>query len=237
MKIYLMLLMVLMAFIQSTPARDSFEYSQSYTILIGGRAAGREKVNEKLNNAGQVVATSEHEYFMADGAATKHMAFSTKMVLSKGSNEPISYRYEYLDVDSSDFYEVTIKGGQITRNLRRGDQSSEVTVPFLPGMVIVDFNVYHQYDYLIRKYDSKKGGKQSFSNFIPIIGNEIPVNVTFAGDSALELNKNILPVRNFRIEFVGVLAANASVDKSGRLIRLQIPQQDLEVLRDDLLPK
>ncbi len=41
---------------------------------------------------------------------------------------------------------------------------------------------------------------------------------------------------NYKIEFVGISGGSLSVDKNGRLVRLVIPNQDLEVLRKDLLP-
>ena len=53
-------------------------------------------------------------------------------------------------------------------------------------MVILDFNVYHQYDYLIRKYDMKKRGRQVFANFIPVIGNDIPLAITFLDNEKLK---------------------------------------------------
>jgi len=104
-----------------------------------------------------------------------------------------------------------------------------------PNMVILDFNVYHQYDYLVGRYDSKKGGKQSFADFIPLIGNDIPVTIISLGDSNLRLDKGVLPVKNFRVECAGLWTGNLSVDKKGRLVQLSIPAQDLEVVRSNLL--
>jgi hypothetical protein len=102
-------------------------------------------------------------------------------------------------------------------------------------MVILDFNVYHQYDYLLHKYNAKKGGRQTFSNFLPVIGYDIPIALSFLGNSTIETQREPIAIRKFRIEFVGIWSGTLSVDKAGRLIQLSIPAQDLEVLRSDLI--
>lgn len=227
---------ILLSFVQQVQAQRAADYSQSYAVLIKGVLAGHEKVSESVNEAGQLISVSEHELIVSDGLVSKSMAFSTRMVFSKDGRDPLSYTYAYAG-ESGDSYDVTIKDGQISRLLRRGGRTSDVTVPFQPGMVILDFNVYHQYDYLLRKYDIKKGGRQSFADFVPIIGSDIPIYLTYLGDSTFECKKGTIPVKDYRIEFIGIYMGQVSVDNNGRLVRLQIPNQDLEVLREDLFIK
>ena len=212
-------------------------YSESYAILIKGAPAGSEIVKEQSDSNGDTVSTSDHEILINDGLEAKQMKFSTRMVLAKNTGIPVSYSYWYTSGNTGDSYDVTIKNGQITRVLNRGGRTSEVTVPLLPDMVFVDHNVYHQYDFLVRKYDFKKGGRQTFANFIPVIGNDIPVALTFIGDDKLNLQTGSIQIRNFRIEFVGIWGGTLSVTKEGRLVRLLVPTQDLEVVRRDLLPE
>ncbi len=237
MKLLSLLLIISLGIVQVLPAADKEEYSQTYAIFINGARSGHEKVVENLNEEGQMVSTSEHDLIISDGLETKHMAFSTKMIFSKNSFDPISYTYEYTEGNTGDSYEVTIKDAQITRNLRKGGRTSEVKAPFTPGMVILDYNVYHQYDYLVRRYDKKKRGKQSFANFLPVIGLDIPISLTHLGDSSLPFDKKDVPVINFSVEFASIGTAMLSVDANNRLVRLQIPSQGIEVIREDLLPK
>jgi hypothetical protein len=216
-------------------ARDpDVHYSQSYTIIIKGETAGTETVMEKYGHAGELISTSEHEISLTDKLETKRMTFSTKMVLSKASFTPISYDYRYTTGEFGDSYNVAVKDGQITRTLNKAGMKSESAIPFLPNMVILDYNVYHQYDYLIRKYDDKKKGPQVFADFIPLIGNDIKLVVTFLGDEKLEFNKSALPIKKYSVEFPGILSGTLSMDKSGRLVRLVVPAQDLQVVRKDL---
>jgi hypothetical protein len=234
--IFLLLGLVLSPFNEPVDERDNAAgYSQTYTILIKGSVAGSEIVTEKITETGDRISDSEHDIIITDGLETKRMTFATRMVLSKDTLRPISYTYKYTTGNTGDSYDVAVKDAKVTRTLRRGGHTSEVTVPLQPDMVILDFNVYHQYDYLVRRYDNKKGGRQSFADFIPLIGSDIPIALTFLGNSILELEKGKLPVRNFRIEFVGIRTGTVSIDKNGRLVQLLISDQDLEVVRKDLL--
>ena len=211
-------------------------YTQSYAILIKGELAGIENVTESANQTGDILSASEHEIYISDGLSTKRMAFTTKMQLAKSTYVPVSYSYKYTAGDLGDSYEVAIKGALIRRMLTRSGRTSEATAPVQPNTVILDFNVYHLYDYLIRRYDAVKGGRQVFSDFVPLIGNDIQLALTMMGDTELKYPKGSLAVSNYRVEFVGIAGGTFSVDKNKRLVRLVIPAQDLEVVRKDLLP-
>jgi len=208
-------------------------YSQSYTILINGVPAGSEVVTEK-HEGGNIISSSEHEIFVTDGTETKRMAFVAKTVLSKDSSRPVSYTCRYTSGGSDDSYEVQVDAGHISRTLTRGGHTSEVSVPLRPDTVILDFNVYHQYDHLIRRYDSRKGGRQMFADFLPVIGSDIPIALTSLGSGTIPHPNGMLNVKHFRIEFINIFSGTLSVDEHGRLVRLIIPAQELEVLRSDL---
>jgi hypothetical protein len=216
---------------QATPA-----YTQGYSILIKGEPAGTEKVKETIEKDGSLLAVSEHEILISDGLETKRMAFVTTMRLAKESLAPVHYSYKYTSGESGDFYEVNVKDGTITRLLSRGGRTSEATVAVQPEQVILDFSVYHQYDYLVRRYDFKKRGTQTFQNFIPLIGSNMPLQLTLVGDGKLDTPSGSIAVRNFKVEYVGLWGAVFSTDSNNRLVRLVAPGQELEVVRTDLLP-
>jgi hypothetical protein len=211
-------------------------YSQSYAILIKGTLAGSETVTETTSESGDLVSMSDHEILVSDGLETKQMKFSTKMVLAKSSWTPISYAYKYTTGGTGDSYEVAVKNAKLTRILNRSGRTSELNAPAPLNMVIVDFNVYNQYDYLIRKYDVAKGGRQLFADFVPLVGDDISLALTYLGNVDLKFERGSIPSKNFKVEFVGIWSASLFVDADGRLLRLLIPAQDLEVVRKDLLP-
>jgi hypothetical protein len=101
-------------------------------------------------------------------------------------------------------------------------------------MVIVDFNVYYQYENLISRYDRKKKGTQVFDNFIPVIGSDIPLKVTLLGDETLRFNGNNIEASRFMVEYADIHTVTISVDKNNRLVVLENPAQELKVIRKDL---
>lgn len=211
------------------------EYAQSYLILINGEPVGSESVRETVGDDGTLTAVSAHEIIISDGNQASRMAYTARMVFS-AERELVSYGYRYTSGSSGDSFEVTVNAGQLTRVLTRSGQTSEITVPFTPDMVIFDFNVYHQADYVAARYDADKGGAQTFANFIPVVGADLPLVVTAAGTARVETAAGAVPVRNFRLELVGLWTGNLVVDGRNRLVRLSIPARNLEVVRADLVP-
>ncbi len=211
-------------------------YSQTYAIFIRGTLAGTETVREQIEKDGSLVCSSQHEMLVTDGLEIKRLAFETKSVFDKNTPVPREYSFQYTSGDTRDYCELTIKDGKINRVLSRGGNLIESTDELLPGTVILDFNVYHQYDLLPRLYDFKKGGRQLFTIFIPVIGSGLPLAITRLEDGNLDYGKGTIPVRNFKIEIVGVRTGNFSTDTNGRLVRIIMREQDLEVVRKDLVP-
>ena len=214
-------------------------YAQTYVIMIENEYAGTETVTEEKDRSGAIIHTSEHELLVNDGQAKNRMAFSTRMVFSRGAKNLQTYVCWYKtgqNGNSGDSYDVSVKDGRITRVLTRSGQSVEITTPFTQNMVIVDFNVYYQYEYLINRYDRKKKGTQLFNNFIPVIGNDIPMKVTFIGNETLRFDETDIETSRFRVESADIHTATLFVDKNNRLVVLENPSQELRVIRKDLLP-
>jgi hypothetical protein len=233
MTILLLWLSILAGFLPQTEPAPL--YSQTYAIFIHGSLAGTETVSERMDKDGNRVCSSQHEMLVTDGLETKRMVFETNTVFVKDSTVPMSYSYKYLS-GSRDYCDVTVKGGKIVRVLSRAGNISETSAVMQPGTVIMDVNVFHPYDVVARLYDFKKRGRQVLSNFIPVIGSDVPLAVTWLEDSKLDYGKGTIPVRNFRVESAGMRVGNFSTDMNGRLVRVIMREQDLEVIRKDLVP-
>jgi hypothetical protein len=212
-------------------------YVQTYSILIKGAPSGTEQVKEELDRDGHLLSTSEHEIFVTDGLELKRLAFTTTMILSKKDLQPISYSCAYTSGETHDSYGLTIKAGTITRTLTRGGHSTESSGPVQPGLVVIDFNVYHHYDYLVGQYDAKKKGRQTFEDYLPLLGTTVPIALTQLDAADLVFGKIKVRAHNYKMEFIGIWSGTLSMDEGGRLVRLAVPSQDLEVVRKDLVPE
>ena len=211
-------------------------YFQEYTILIRQALAGGEQVTERLDSDGNLVASSKSEILVTDGLETKRMSFETTMVRSK-KDRVLSYSYRYTSGSSGDGYDVRVKDGKIERILRRSGQTNTVSVPYPANGVLVDYNVYYQYDYLVRRYDEEKGGRQTFANFIPIVGSDLPLMLTRLEDSELRFEKGTIAVKNYKVGLSTIWGGILSMDHNGRIVRLYVENQQIEVIRTDLLPE
>ncbi len=206
-------------------------YRQTYEVMLRGQPAGTEIVTERTDGNGNLVSSSEHDLLVSDGLETKRVAFTTELVLAKGSRTPIRYELRYTSGESHDSCVVTVAGNRLVRMLTRGSRKSETETPMQPSLVIVESNVYHLYEHLPSKYDGKKGGRQTFQAYLPPVGAAIPAALTLLGEDDIATPAGTVHVRNFKFEFVGLTNALLSVDMSGRLVRFANPEQELEVLR------
>ncbi len=220
----------------SVPQESVPLYYQEYTILIRQALAGGEQVTERLDSDGNLVASSKSEMFLTDGLETKRMSFETTMVRSK-KDRVLSYSYGYTSGTSGDGYDVSVKNGKIERILRRSGRTNTVSAPYPANGVLVDYNVYYQYDYLVRRYDEKKGGQQTFANFIPIVGSDLPLMLTRLEDSELRFEKGTIAVKNYKVGLSTIWGGILSMDHAGRIVRLYVQNQQIEVIRTDLLPE
>ena len=214
---------------QKVPA--SAPPTRTFQIFLKGEAAGTEVVSESTDKDGNLVLRSEHEMLVSDGLEIKRVAFTTAAVLAKESLQPLHYRMQYTSGASHDSCEVKANGRQLTRILTRGSRTSETSTTITPGTVLLESNVYYLYEYLVRQYDAKKGGRQMFQAYLPPVGAEVPAALTRMQDSSLETPGGSVPVHNFRFEFVALANAVLSVDTAGRLVRFVNPTQEVEIRR------
>jgi hypothetical protein len=211
-------------------------YSQEYLVFLNGSPAGTESVEER-SAKDALISTSTHDIIVVEGIERKRLTFTTSLRLEKATYAPLDYSCNYTSGNSGDSYHVSVRKGMVTRALTRAGHTSESAMPAKPGMVLVDFNVFHHFDYLLRRYDPKKAGRQTFFNFIPLIASDITLAMTRLEDTELTGGKKTVAVRNFKIEMVGVWLGIASFDGDGRLVRLLIQDKGIEVLRKDVQPE
>jgi len=236
-----LLVKLLLCFLLTTPVQQSADapapYAQSYSIFIKGLLAGKEEVAEHLDEDGNLVTDSQHEFLLTAGLRDNRMAFVTTMVLAKKDASLLRYTYRMTSGTAGDSYEVRVHGGNLVRTLKRDGKISEGGQPMEPDILIVDYNVYHHYDNLVRRYNVEQGGKQTFKNFLPLIATTLTIALTRLEDTELEHSRGKIAVRNFRVEHVGLWAGTMSVDDEMRLVRLVVKDMYLEVLRQDVAPE
>lgn len=209
-------------------------YAQTYIVYVRGEQSGVERVSEIPGEGGTVTSRSEHEITVSDGLHTQQMVFETALTLKGEARTPTYCSLKYNPGLDGDYYEVWVRDGRIRRLLSRAGQKSETEGSWDSAGVIFDFNVYHHYDYIIGRYDHSVGGRQLLRAYIPVTGAELSLALTRLEDEEIDSQSGKIAIRNFRVELVGVFTGQLAVDKANRLVRLQVYDKDLVVVRQDL---
>jgi uncharacterized protein len=98
--------------------------------------------------------------------------------------------------------------------------------------LILENNVWHQYHFLIQRYDKQKGGLQQFKAFVPSIMQTIPVTLELKGTT------NPLPDKAKKLErYAVVLAGSVNLeiltDDKGKLVYLSELAHKADAVREE----
>jgi len=113
----------------------------------------------------------------------------------------------------------------------------EATAQTDANAVILENNVWHQYQFLINRYDKQKGGAQSFKAFVPSIMQTLSVSLELR-DSRARFNQNqqsasLQRIDYYRLKVTDRLLLDVLTDTNGKLIYVRVPSQHSEVVREE----
>ena len=227
---------------KSTPAPALSLLSEDkgkLTIKLGSRTVGHEEF-EIAPSGGGWLAKGTAEIKPPDGASSK---VSGSLTLQP-DGAPISYEWTS-QADKTNSAHILFANGvaKITLEMEGGRPctSPEIADPnrkypcffeqdlsfTTPRIAVLDNNLYHQYAVLARLYDWSKKGVQTFSALIPqeLTPGSITVEATGAA-SAEGKNYEGLKVTTSDLEILLL------VDTNHRLMRLEVPDAKVSVIRD-----
>ena len=98
-------------------------------------------------------------------------------------------------------------------------------------VTILDDNVFHHYLILSKRYDLCRGGIQEFSAFVPQQFLAGGITVSEVGKEEVEIADQPFWLRRFRVD-TGEMIVNYWLDSDLRLIKLAIPDSEVEVVRE-----
>jgi len=226
---------ILAAVVPSTPYPQSpppsaFNDQGTFIISQAGRPMGTEKFSIR-SSSNQILAQGEVTLLYEDSGRAVNIHTFPKLVLSS-KLEPISYAW---DEKSPDIYhlEVDFRSSPARSVLKKSNGKEDVRV-FRLGLdlVILDNNIFHQYELLVRRYLASPGGIQAFNGFIP--QEALPGGLAVA-DAGTAETKGRGKKKNLRhlIVTTNTLRVDLWVDNLGRLDRLLSPSAELEVVRKE----
>jgi hypothetical protein len=193
------------------------------TIKLGGQTVGHEEF-EIAPSGGGWLAKGTAEIKPPEGASSK---VSGSLTL-QGNGAPISYDWS-AQAEKTNGAHVLFANGVASITLEmQGARPFQQDLSFgSPMIAVLDNNLYHQYAVLARIYDWSKGGVQTFPVIIPQELTPGSITVQSAG-SATSDGKTYegLKVISSDLEILLLL------DSNHRLMRLEVPDAKVSVIRD-----
>jgi hypothetical protein len=193
------------------------------TIKLGGQTVGHEEF-EISPSAGGWLARGTAEIKPPEGASSK---VSGSLTL-QGNGAPISYDWS-AQAEKTNGAHVLFANGVASITLEmQGARPFQQDLSFgSPLIAVLDNNLYHQYAVLARIYDWSKGGAQTFPVIIPqeLTPGSITVQSTGSATSDGKTYEG-LKVTSSDLQIILLL------DTSHRLMRLEVPDAKVSVIRD-----
>jgi len=210
-----------------------------FTIKLAGQTVGHEEF-EIAPSGGGWLAKGTADIKPPEGAASK----VTGSLTLQSDGEPISYEWT-AQTDKTNGAHVLFANGvaRITLEMQgaRPCSAAEIADPHrtqpcffeqdlsfnTPLIAVFDNNLYHQYAVLARIYDWSKGGEQTFPVLIPQELTPGSVKVLSAGSASADgKTYESLKVTSSDLEILLLL------DSAHRLIRLEVPDAKVSVIRE-----
>ena len=210
-----------------TPA--STPQSTGYTVFVRGAPVGREDVTVRTGPEGTTV-TSQGRLSAPLNAVTRLAEFryapdwTAQLFVVDGTinGGPVNIK-------------TTFDGGMAASQGVQGGTNISTTHAVDPRTIILPNGIFSAYAALALRLASIDEPAKLRAYVLPIV--EIDVRITSVSADSIQLGNEILEVRRYDLVFEnprGELAATLMATRAGSLIRLNIPAEGLDFVRDDV---
>ncbi|MFZ0821605.1 MAG: hypothetical protein WAM91_16190 [Candidatus Acidiferrales bacterium] len=206
---------------QKNSASVFSEDKGKFAIVIGGQTVGTEDFS----------ISHEGDHWVARGTTEFHVQTGSYKVIGElrlnAAGAPLKYVWTTEgDKKASSTTEFDGLTAKITLNLGNGDKPISQDFTFASPVVVLDNNLYHQYEVLARVYNWAAGGPQNFAVLIPQQQTPGMVTAESRGSTMLDgMRFDQLAVHTTNLELMLYL------DAAHRLIRLSVPASNAEIRR------
>jgi len=195
-----------------------------FTIKLAGQTVGHEEF-EIAPAEGGWLAKGTADIKTPEGPASK----ITGALTLQPDGAPISYQWTAQNEKTNGAHIIFANGvANITLEIQGATRPFDQTFSFgTPLVAVLDNNLYHQYALLARLYDWAKGGEQTFPVLIPQELTPGSVKLLSSGSATADgKTYEGLKVSTSDLEILLLL------DSSHRLMRLEVPDAKVSVIRD-----
>ena len=224
-----MLLLAGPAAARQQPSQQPASTTHGYTVFVGGTVVGHENVTVEATANGITIA------------GKGRLSGSLDIVMRRVE---VRYRADWTPevfeleatVNGGDTVLQTIFSGQnaVTTGVDGGQRIAQTNV--VPSQVLILPNVFFgSYEALTRQLGGAVAG-QEFPAFLGA-GSQGALRLTSAGTERMQIGTSTFDVRRYVLSFAnsrGTSVLNLYADENGSLLRVNIPAQGIDVMREDL---
>ena len=195
----------------------------SFTISMNGRTVGRENFRISATTRGDVVE------YVASAVVTYGDRRVSPELRTSAEGTVLSYEVTTKTGATSESWSGAVAGSRLNTRIEsgRGTAAREYIVP--AGTLVVDDEIMHHNWFLALR--SHSGG-------MPVVvprRTDVKANVTMStvGEETLQIGNHDLTATHLRAQVAGSEVRDIWVDKSGRLLKVALPERGLVAIRDD----
>lgn len=223
---WVILLMVPAAAI-SQPARGST--TTGYTVFLSGTPIGRESIT--------ISSTADATTISSQGRLTAPLDLTLRSAEFKyrPDGSPVSLSLDAITNGFNLSLNTVFADDMATTEGLQGTNPIQVSHPVAPQTIIHVNGVFASYAGLARRLGAAAGGESLRMYVVP--QTEIGVSVKTVQTERMQIGTAFLDVRRYELGIEnpgGELLLNLTTDDVGNLVRISIPSQSLDVLREDL---
>jgi hypothetical protein len=202
----------------------------SFTILHGGERVGREQFSLRKT------PSPDGATFELRAESTEGDHRSAAQLTTDAFGSPIRYSVEIRD----DAVVAVRLGGQRVRGrfatqARRPQGEAAREFLLRPGELVLETAFFHQVCFVVRGRPATVGAPFTIPVISPLDGSQGTLHVVLEmiGDSVTVAGVH-KPARRWKLDGPGGLARTVWADSEGRVLRVLIPAQHVEAIRDDI---
>jgi hypothetical protein len=200
-------------------------------IYFQGQESGFEKYTIFKLDSGKFLMETESELALPRGAGNTLFRYRTSETMDDNYN-PLLYNDTFYVNERESYIHVTFQDGKSSDNAVMGGQTLSRTARVSPQFRVLEEAVYSLYSVLYKKFKLNKAEKQSIPVYIPKIAVEVIAKVNYNGETMLQTPLGEVKLLRYFIDLGGFQGATMDVSEKGQLMRLNIPRQDIELVRD-----
>jgi len=199
-----------------------------YTIFVRGIPIGRENISVQAGADGTTV-TSQGSATAPISSVFRHVEYRYG-----ADGNPRSFAFDGQIGGADVSLRTTFLNGSAATEGLQNKTPLNVTQPFSPGAVVLPTGMFSGFVHLARRLASAKAGDEIPAFVVP--RTEIRSRVVTVSAERMQRATELVDVRRYELSFIdaaGETVVNVTTSATGDLLRVSIPSQLVEFVRDD----